>query len=199
LRRLYLETNYVLELVLAQEQREVCETLLTAGEAGVIELAIPAYSLAEPLETLGRYHREREQLQEALQKTSGQLARSDEYRDAARDVEERTGALLARSTIEDRQRYETYVERIVRGATVIATDAEVLRRSLLVREEFDLDGKDAIVLASVSRHLDEAPTTAGFATRDADDFGVPEIRAHLAQRDCELLTDFVQAVDRLRQ
>jgi predicted nucleic acid-binding protein len=66
-RRLYVESNFVLELVFSQEQSAACEELLAAGENGVFELVLPSYCLGEPLETLRRRHKERQRLQEGVQ------------------------------------------------------------------------------------------------------------------------------------
>jgi hypothetical protein len=52
----YVESNFVLELALLQEQHASCEDILRLCEAGKAQLIIPAYSLAEPHETL-RAHR----------------------------------------------------------------------------------------------------------------------------------------------
>lgn len=50
----YVETNFVLELALLQEQQESCQKLLDLAEAGRINLILPAFSLTEPYETLIR-------------------------------------------------------------------------------------------------------------------------------------------------
>jgi hypothetical protein len=47
----YVETNFVLELVLAQEQQASCEEILALSEEGSLRLVIPSYSLVEPYET----------------------------------------------------------------------------------------------------------------------------------------------------
>jgi predicted nucleic acid-binding protein len=59
----YVETNFVLELALLQEQHGSCGDLLRLCEEGRIQLVIPAYSLAEPYETLTRRHRQRKRLE----------------------------------------------------------------------------------------------------------------------------------------
>ena len=41
----YVESNFVLELALAQEQFESCEGILSLCEAGNVRLVVPAYSL----------------------------------------------------------------------------------------------------------------------------------------------------------
>lgn len=87
MRRLYIQSNFVLELVLAQEQSEDCERLLVAAEAGGLDMALPALCLAEPLGTLGRRHKDRSQLQQGLQKELQQLRRTARYRVTLRDAD----------------------------------------------------------------------------------------------------------------
>jgi hypothetical protein len=53
------ESNFVLELALLQEQHASCEDILRLSEAGNAQLIIPAYSLVEPYETPIRRHRQR--------------------------------------------------------------------------------------------------------------------------------------------
>ena len=50
----YVESNFVLELALLQEQSSSCEEILSLSEDGRIRLVLPAYSLIEPYETLIR-------------------------------------------------------------------------------------------------------------------------------------------------
>ncbi len=52
----------MLELALLQEQQASCEEILRLSEAGNIYLVIPAYSIAEPYETLVRRHRQRKRM-----------------------------------------------------------------------------------------------------------------------------------------
>lgn len=191
--RLYVETNFVLELVFAQEQAEACERLLAAAEQERFELVLPAYCLSEPLETLGRRHKQRQQLQAGVQRELRQLARSADYREVARQVDLAVG-LFARSAVEELQRLELYMKRLVASSALVALTADVVERSFVLHEELDLDLQGAVVLASVSSHLDEEPATATFVTTNAKDFDVPEVHAHLEDRSCRLVTRFGDAV-----
>ena len=64
---IYVETNFVLELVFQQEQFVSCEQILQLSESDSIQLIIPAYSLAEPHEKLIRQARSRRDLQQGLE------------------------------------------------------------------------------------------------------------------------------------
>lgn len=75
----YVETNFVLELVFQQEQSASCEQILALGEAGSTQLVVPAYSLAEPHEKITRQAKSRRDLQLTLQAELRQLARTSSY------------------------------------------------------------------------------------------------------------------------
>ena len=49
---IYVESNFVLELALYQEQYQDCERVLSICEAGKAKLILPAFCIAEPYETL---------------------------------------------------------------------------------------------------------------------------------------------------
>lgn len=50
----FVETNFLLELVYQQEEHESCEAILALAEAGRIDLVLPAFSVAEARSTLLR-------------------------------------------------------------------------------------------------------------------------------------------------
>lgn len=193
MKRLYVESNFVLELVFAQEDREHCETLFDGAESGTFELAIPSYCLGEPLETLGRRHSDRRRVQNALQQEVRQLRRVTEYRTDLDDVD-LTVNLFARSATEDLDRLQKYYRRIIRAATLVALAAEVVERGLELRDTFDLELQDAFVLASVASDLDFRPMESWFVTRNTKDFDDPGVRTYLDERRCRLLTSFGEAV-----
>ncbi|WP_217429931.1 hypothetical protein [Rugamonas rubra] len=72
----YVESNFVLELAFMQEENAECEGILQLAEAGVVQLAMPAFSVGEPYETLVRRHRERRALANKLTDELKQLRRS---------------------------------------------------------------------------------------------------------------------------
>jgi hypothetical protein len=71
--KVYVESNFVLELALVQEQHASCEQILILCEASDIQIIVPAYSIVEPYETLKRHHLDRERLKEALDRELQQL------------------------------------------------------------------------------------------------------------------------------
>jgi len=72
----FVETNYVLEIALEQQEAASCEAILRLAQYGLIRLLIPAYSFVEPHETLTRRHRDRKALRHRISDELEQLARS---------------------------------------------------------------------------------------------------------------------------
>ena len=58
----YVESNFMLEQALEQEQCENCKELIGIASAGSIRLVVPAFSLAEPHIALMRRGNERSRL-----------------------------------------------------------------------------------------------------------------------------------------
>lgn len=193
MKRLYVESNFVLELAFAQEQSTYCEELLEAAEHSQIELVVPAFCLAEPLETLVRRHRDRTNLYDRLLGEIKQLRRNAAYADALTEAERVTDLLGASADDDDRRLEESYL-RVVETAAVIVLTPDVVRSSFDLRREFALPAQDATILASIVDHLGRNPSPAAFVTRNTKDFDDPEIRAHLGDRNCDLLTAFGEAV-----
>ncbi|HVN28197.1 MAG TPA: hypothetical protein VMT64_06905, partial [Candidatus Binataceae bacterium] len=73
----YVESNFVLELTLSQEQYNSCERLLSLCEAGTHTLVLPAFSIPESFSALLAKGKTRTRLIADFQAERGQLARSD--------------------------------------------------------------------------------------------------------------------------
>lgn len=192
--RLYVESNFVLEVVLDQEERELCERLLSAAAEGAVQLVLPAFCIAEPLETLGRRHRDRRQLQLGLQAELTQLRRSEAYSEELTQADDVIVSLLVRSREEDVERLESLYSRVVDACVLAPLNRDVIRSAFRLGREFDLDPPDAFVLASVLAHVESEPATAAFVTKNTKDFDDPELRELLEQRECKLLNSFGEAL-----
>ncbi|CAN5556958.1 hypothetical protein BH10CHL1_BH10CHL1_23820 [soil metagenome] len=67
----YVETNFVLELVFQQEQNITCESILNFCDAGGAQLIILVYCLAEPHEKLTRQNGRRKDSRRCLMQNCG--------------------------------------------------------------------------------------------------------------------------------
>ena len=75
----YVETNFVLEVALLQEQHASCLEIISLSEDGRIQLIVPAYCLVEPFETLIRHQKRRHGMKQAFDRELSQIARTATY------------------------------------------------------------------------------------------------------------------------
>lgn len=193
----YVESNFVLELALLQEQHGFCEEILRLCEQGDIRLVIPAYSIMEPYETLGRRQADRRRMKNDLDGQFREIARTVVYTDRLRDFETMT-SLLVDSAEENMLRLESVRSRLIACAELAPLDASVLTRAAAQPERHGLSSQDAVVYAAILIHLETSSQSGCFVTRDSD-FNDPDIRQELRERDCKLLTSFEAGLQFLRR
>lgn len=187
---IYVETNFVLELVFQQEQWQSCEQILQICEAGSAKLVIPAYSLAEPHEKLSRQAKNRRELQQLLNTELSQLVRTASYMDRIRSIQD-IASLLVQSNKEEQQRFVQYRDRLLHNAEVIALTVDILTEAATYEYPYNLKSQDAIVYASVITHLrQDHPSVACFLNRNSRDFDNPNIVDELINYNCRMIPRF---------
>lgn len=186
----FVETNYVLELALEQEESSICEKLLKYGRTNAIRLLLPAYSLIEPHETLTRRRLDRDALRTRVEAELTQMGRSS-Y------LAERVGAsrelvqLLTDSAEFETEHIEKAKERIWSVAEVLPLNHEVLRNAAHYREKFEFSPQDAVVYASIRARLAvDHGSTSCFVSRNPADFETRRVRRDLATFNCKYFASF---------
>ncbi len=187
--RLYVESNFVLELALEQEEHQSCQVIVALSENGTIELALPAFCLTEPYETQTRRHRGRRRLREDLTTEFTQLARTASY--ATSVAEARTATtLLQFSILDERRRLNLVRARLLGCARIIPATADVLRLASQSELLYQFSAQDAIVYASVAWDLEQSPVPAScFLNRDRH-FADPDAVDRLKANGCTLIPRF---------
>lgn len=194
----YVESNFVLELAFLQAEHERCAALLDLAEAGAIDLVMPSFSVGESYETWVRRRKGRSDLHGQLRVQMRELSRSAPYAHLAAEFQAATGILL-RSAEEEKQRLDAALERLADTAQFIPIDAAVIKTAIDFQRIRDLSPQDAIMYASILRHLAGArPIGRCFVTRNARDFVSLDIQRELAARRCRLLTTFADALGYVR-
>jgi predicted nucleic acid-binding protein len=193
--RIYVETNFVLELAFQQEQFASCEKILQLCEAGQAQLVIPAYSLAEPHEKLSRQANNRRDLQQMLDAELRQLGRTESYMNRLKSIQD-LASLLVQSNEEERQRFVAYRVRLLKIAEVIALTTEILIEAAACEAPCNLRPQDALVYASVIIHLRQyQPQIACFLNRNSKDFDSPDIVDNLNNSNCRMIPRFDHGYD----
>ena len=186
----YIESNFVLELALLQEQSRSCEEILGLAEDGRIQLVVPAYSLIEPYETLIRTEMNRRRIWSELNNQIGQIARNKQLKTQLHDFENTT-ALLLRAVVEDKKRLESVRSRLLQSACVIPMDTSVLKRATEHEQELKLSPQDAHIYSAVLGHLEQTEDGSSyFLNRNRKDFDEPNIVEQLKSYGCKLLPSF---------
>lgn len=186
----YVESNFVLEVALQQEQYHACEQLVALAEASRIKIAIPAFSLAEPFHTLGRRDANRRTLARNLDAELGQLRRSDSLTNEVDTLRSMTGFLVHSGRIEATG-LKNAIDRLVNCSHIIPSSVEVFRKAWELETKHGLTSPDAIVLSSILIDLDERqPDASIHLNRNSKDFEDPELIALLEDRRCSFLPSF---------
>jgi predicted nucleic acid-binding protein len=186
----YVETNFVLELVFQQEQYASCEEILRLTEVGQTHLIIPAYCLAEPHEKLRRQSSNRKELQQVLDAELRQLARTASYTARIGSIQD-ISSLLIQSNEEERQRFNLYRARLLKVGEIVPLTIEILNAAFKYEAIYDLTPQDALVYASVIHHLQQLPSAKScFLNRNSRDFDNPDIVDELDKSDCIMIPRF---------
>ena len=186
----YVESNFVLELALLQEQHESCERIIELSEAGKIHLVLPAYCLVEPYETIVRYAKNRTRVSNDLATEVKQLSRSQPYQEEIDALQKVTG-FLVRSLEEEKERLGHTVNRLIAVSEIIPLDAQTFINASRYQLDHDLSLQDSIVYASVLNHLSTSTSAAKcFLNRNSKDFDDPDIEETLNNYGCKMLFSF---------
>lgn len=185
----YVESNFVLELALQQEQCESCRKILEAGKKGICRLVLPTFCISEPYDTIIRNSKNRTSLKNNLETEINQISRSKPYQQivaALRDVT----SLLVRPNEEDRDNLYLTLEDVLSVAETVGINSEIIHTASESRKRLNLQPHDSVVYASVLFHLKAAGfEDKCFLTRDTH-FKSSDINAEMETFNCRVYTDF---------
>ena len=187
----YVESNFILELALLQEQAISCEGILGLCEQGDADLVVPAFCLTEPYDTIIRRHRQRMRVRSDLDVELGQLARSVTYKGQATAIKEDILAFLIDSLEEEQSRLNSALRRVLEVAELIPLDLDVVLHAQIYQSSIGMSPQDSLVYTSVLSHLEGNPgTDSCFLNRNSRDFDDPYVVQQLEDRGCKMLFNF---------
>jgi predicted nucleic acid-binding protein len=193
--RLYLESNFLVELALEQEQSEACEILFAYAEQQRVELVMPAFAIMESLSAVNRRLGGFKELDESVNRALAQLERNASL---ATDAGSLRGLVLkARKTALDS--FEKAKGRTLSVVRMLPLDLETLTRADTLRRDLGIELPDAVMLACVLFDLTSTPPSGGalFANRNTKDFDDPLVRESLRKLGCTLIFSFSDAAAKI--
>ncbi len=195
---LYVETNFFLEVALAQEQSDSAVRLLELAENGSIVLCFPTFCLGEAFAAIQRRASERQRFYQSLQDQSRQLARSTPQQRLASELGALATSVVAVNRAEANG-LDSAVFRIVRAGGAIELSRAEYDLARSYASQHGLDPQDAIVLACVISHLVIAPPREQklFVSRDAAAFATSAVQDELELYSCVYLATFDAAFGRI--
>lgn len=187
----YVESNFLLELALLQESHESCQEILNLAKAQQIRLVLPSFCLGEPYEAFHRRDKRRREVSDKLSVEIREMSRSLPYRSLNDETQGFVGSIV--QSIEDEQnRLNDLFRNELDSIELVQMDADLIKLSLDCQSSVGLSSQDAIVFASVIKHLEQLPKDdlKCFITKNSKDFRDPDIEDQLAASSCKLLFNF---------
>jgi hypothetical protein len=195
----YVESNFVLELALQQEQSDAAEEVLRLREDGKLEVVLPAFALLEPYWTIKHRGEGRRELCAQLWAELGQLGRSAPHKQLASTSHEIYQAMLAIEATEGRS-FDSVIHRLLQSSRLVAVDTAIVANALRYMDSFGLSLVDATIYSSVVADLARSGDTLPkcLASRDSKAFFDPEIKEELGRFNCRYIANFPDALAFIR-
>jgi predicted nucleic acid-binding protein len=185
----YVETNFILELVFLQEEHTSCEGILSLAEVGKLTLVIPAFSVTEARTARIRLAKKRVEFHERLTRELRELSRSKPYKEISAETEPLTKALI--ESIEDQKKLlEDITSRILSIGEVLSLHASTSEVAIRNETTLGLEPADSVVYASIMEDIASRQGLKCFLNRNSKDFDIPDIENELAKHDCKIIPSF---------
>jgi predicted nucleic acid-binding protein len=193
--RVYVESNFVLEIVWEQEQEGPARRLLELAGEGSIELVIPAFALVEPHWTRQRRSTNRKAHLQRLVNEQRNLMRSSARAEVVVTVN-RLIDQIGRMDAADDASHQNLVAHMAKTCRVLKLDGQEIMEGISVQAQTGLKYFDALMLATIVVDLGSSRPTGecAFVSRDSRAFDDPMVRKLLADLGCRYLASFDDAV-----
>ncbi|MDO9017214.1 MAG: hypothetical protein Q8S73_10575 [Deltaproteobacteria bacterium] len=194
---MYVESNFLVGIVLGQEHSKECGELLDLAKASRIELVLPAFAIVEPMETLRRRREDLDDYGKRSKKWVRELARMK-----AANLPEGIASELERAINDATNSIFVHLvdlrSQLFAHGRILALDVATLKKSQDLRDQAVLkDEKDAIMLAAVMLDLASAPAPSIFVNLNSNDFATPEVESLLGPLQCIVFSKPKDALRRI--
>lgn len=171
----YVETNFILELALEQDQHQAVDKILELVQSGKIELALPGFSISESLSTVRRKRIDRDRFYVSLEGLLDELKRSAQYQQLVIDLDP-VRALLQDVLRTEKDRLLSVLERILKVGRVLELEVSSFSQALTYKDRLTTSTEDSIVYSLIITDLRRRPENEDkfFLSRDGEAFGKGE-------------------------
>lgn len=192
--RIYVETNFLLELIFAQEERVACEGILQLAEAAEAELVLPAFCWFEALDTFNRQKELRFMFPKGLDEQIQQLKRTSPPPEVLREAEKAISflkRLLTTESDDSERRFEPCFNRVAAVSRTISLSPETIFEARRMVTDFKLKLPDAVVLSLVLGDCAvQASGPSCFVSRDQKAFDNASVKTELKKWNCKVFKSF---------
>lgn len=191
----FVESNFILEIALGQEQSEAAGRILELAERDSFDLAFPAFSVGEPFATLTQRRRRADKLTHELSDYLKDVGRSRPHREDVEQVSP-TPEVLARFAERESEMLWGAMHRLLSNGMSLATDLDVFEAARGYQASHALSAQDSIVHASIIKHLrlHQATSPHMFVNKNWREFRTVNVVNELTGLRCRLVDRFDEAV-----
>jgi len=195
----YIESNFVLEMALEQEQSSAARSILSLAESHQVELAYPSFVLSEPFENVVKARRERNILQRSLVKTLNDLKRSEPHKRIILDLDSAIN-VLGDAHVRQIDLLYTIFGQLAYIGRCIHIDEANFRDASIYRDSLGLSPQESIIYSAMVADLKRQPGGEAkcFLSCDRKAFGSDtdrSIKIELEKHNCRYIGSFTQALD----
>ena len=152
----YVESNFVLEIALSQEQASYAESILSLAESGKVSLAFPSFALSEPFATITYRRAKLTSLFNSLELTLEEMERSEPLKQFVLNMRPLVTSLKGAQR-RDFDALPLTIERMLAAGRAIETDLSGFKEALGYQASLDLSPQDSIIYATVLHDLRSRP------------------------------------------
>jgi predicted nucleic acid-binding protein len=198
----YVESNFVLEIALEQEQSSAARAIVSLAESRQIELAYPSFVLSEPFESVMETRRERNILRLSLVKTLNDLKRSEPHKHIMLNLDPTINALDNAHVRQIKLLHATFGQLLDVGRCIYVNGSN-FREALAYQDSLELSPQDSIIYTAIVADLEKQPKEEEkcFLSRDRKAFGRLDdtsVKVELGKHNCRYIGSFTQGLDFIR-